>query len=336
MMIDRRLIAVLLLIPGGCASNRLRLDRADSVAAAGHVAVIAATGFVARVRAAREDANATIVASEPSCAWADTIVVAVASAGPQRPFCVPAGSPRRPGDFDYPLTLLPAAALRPTLATIEALAAYLDAVNRILDDHPADLGEAIGTAYVQAHAAGRDLAALTGTEIVPALSTAQTKAIADSIKLIDELVREQRKVDALRRIVIGQRVAADAIVDQLIEQVERWGRVGLGGSAQVIDNFTALEGYRLGEADTKVIDFEARRRVIDRIQSARRGVADAARVTAALVATLREVKAAHAEFIDGLAAHPHWSAAERRRAAALNRQRLLVALHGLATVAAIV
>ncbi len=327
-------IALAALALTSCASNSQRLARGHSVASAGSEAVKASKAFLTTVRAARDEANLTIVASQPSCAWADSIVVADQSAGPLRPFCVAAGETRRPGDFDYPLRPISEAALRPTLTSIGALAAYLGAVNAIVDRKGGDAGAELADAYAKARDAQSDLAVATATklDIIPALTTKQTAAIADLVRLVDELASEHHKVDDLRRLVAGQHARVAALIDDLSAQVALWGRVSLKGSTEIVDNFVALDGYRLGEAKA-VADFDGRRKVIERIQKARKGVADGAALTASLIATLNEVKAAQAAFEDGLSAHPHWSAKERARAAALNRQRLVTALRGLAAVA---
>ena len=331
----RFVAALVALSLAACGSNALRLSRGHAVASAGGDAVKASRAFLASVRAARDEANLTIVASQPSCAWADSIVVADQSSGPPRPFCVAAGEARRPGDFDYPLTPISEAALRPTLTAIGALAAYLGAVNAIVDRKGGDAGAELADAYAKARDAQSDIAvaAATRLDVIPALTSKQTAAIADLVRLVDELAAEQHKVGELRRLVAGQHVRLAVLIDGLADQVSLWGRVSLKGSNEIVDNFIALDGYRLGDPSTKIVDFDGRRKVIERIQKARKGVADGVALTASLVATLKEVKAAQATFEDGLSEHPHWSAKERARAAALNRQRLVTALRGLAAVA---
>lgn len=331
---------VVILTVTGCGLNAARLERANTLAQAGDVAIGQAKTFINQVKTARDDSNIALVASDESCAWGDSVVLRGDKRPNKRrgpvPLCLARGmaADERLGDVTISLAPVSETALRPTLSTIAALAAYLDTVNAILDTPPPHLADDIADAYAKALGAQKDLSAITASDlkVIPALKADQAKAITGLIKLIETLAAEQRKVDRLRATVRAQNSDVLAIIASLRANIVAWGQSSLAGDLQMTDAAYLSLGRKLAAEPPVYQGFAVRQALLKQIVAARRTAIAAPTFTAATTAALDDMTVAQTQLFDGLGANPHWSAEERRRAARLNRERLLAALHSIANV----
>lgn len=336
-------LAVAALGLAGCATNTLTLERGGKVAAAGDNAVAASRSFVASVKAARDDANIAIVASDDSCAWASPLVLR-GDLRPQpkpparAPLCLPPGTPADPalGDVAWPLEPVSNAALKPMLGAIAALAAYLDAVNTIMGAEAPDYGAELGSAWAAAHQAQADFDALTRANpaVLPPLTDEQMGAIQNLLTMIGQLAAEQRQTDDLRRLVAAQNTEVGQTIAGLQGMVSAWGRASLEGDLQASDAAYVDFGRRMGASPPPVKGFEARQAALKRMVEARRKLAVAAALPDAVNESLGEMKAAQDQLFLAFGKDPQWTPEEAARAAQINRERLLAALHAVAAAAA--
>ena len=323
----------------GCARNVITLDRGGAVASAGSAAVGASTGFIERIRSARDDANIQLVASDTSCGWGESLILR----GDRRPqlkpplrvpLCLPRGitADLALGDVVIDLRPVSTTALRPMIGCIGALATYLDAVNAILERDDGDAAGRIAEAFGQATQAQADIAAITGEDlkVIPSLADDQTAAIKGLIGLIDELARERRKVADLRRLVVAQNAEVKPIIARLKALIEAWSKSSLAGDLQMSDaTFTAL-GRRLAADPPQIEGFEARQALLRSIVAARRNTAAVPVFTATVTGALDEMAGAQDALAKAFTDQPDWTPDERAKATRVNRERLLGALHSIA------
>jgi hypothetical protein len=322
----------------GCGFNSIRLARASDVSEAGTTAVAKARDFMQQVAAARNEANVSLVASDEGCPWAQTIVLRGDGRPPAKSICMPVGSQPDPrfGDLEISLEPIPDAQLKPTLDTIAALASYVQAVNTIVARKDPDVSGDLADAYGKAIQAQADLAALVGskTKLIPQLSDAQKGAIKGLIDLVVQLSNEQQKVRDLTKLVQAQNANVSTIIDTLKASLDTWATGSLTSDLQMTDADFIHMGRQLGKQPPVYKGYDARRAVIERAIASHRAVAAIPAVTAAIKKSLDDVADAQKDLVDGLSAHPHWTAKERAQAAAINRARLRAALHAIAAAAA--
>lgn len=322
----------------GCGFNSIRLARASDVSEAGTAAVTTARDFMQRVTAARNEANVSLVASDEGCPWAQTIVLRGDRRPPAKSICMPLNSQPDPrfGDLEISLEPIPEAQLKPTLDTITALASYVQAVNTIVARKDPDVSGDLADAYGKAIQAQSDIAVLAGSKekLIPQLSDAQKGAIKGLIDLVVQLSTEQQKVKDLTRLVQAQNANVSTIIDTLKTSLDTWATGSLTSDLQMTDDDFIQMGRQLGKQPPVYKGYDARRAVIERAIASHRAVAAIPGVTAAIKKSLDDVAEAQKDLVDGLSAHPHWTAKERAQAAAINRARLLAALHAIAAATA--
>ena len=321
-----------------CGYNSVRLARASDVVEAGNGAVASTREFLKQVVSARDEANVSLVASDEGCAWGQTIVLRGDLRPPSKSICLPLGTPADPrlNDLQISLEPIPDAQLKPTLDAIAALASYLEAVNTIVGRKNPDVSGDLADAYGKALQAQADLATVTGskTTLIPKLSDAQSNAIKGLIDIVVQLATEEQKVRDLRQIVTSQNSTVVAVIDNLKASVDTWASGSLKGDLELTDAAFIQMGRKLAAQPPVYKGYDARRAVIQRVIASHKAVAAVPALTAAINKSLTEVRSAQDDLVDGLSAHPHWTDKERTQAAALNRARLLGALHAIAAVAA--
>jgi hypothetical protein len=335
-------IAIGLIALEGCGFNTVRLERASTVSSAGAEAVNQTNAFLAKVKAEREEANIAIVASDETCAWPwkDNIIVLRGSGrqtiGGRRPLCL---QPTEKYDEKLgDLRVAPVAdlELKPTLATLDALSSYLDAVNAIVGRKDPDISGKIADAYGKALQAQSDITALVGADlnVIPELTKPQQDAITGLVKLVSALAVEQRKVSDLRRLVAAQNGPVLSVIADLKTSLDRWRRYSLEGDVQEASIPYVRMARDLGARRPIYRGFEARRTVIQQVVGQQQANQAIEQVTKAVMKGLDALAKAQADLFDGLSRNPHWTKKEREEAAKLNRQNVLNALHAIAAVAA--
>lgn len=331
----RKLLVLVLL--AGCATNATRLGRGKALGVAGAGAATATAGFIDRVRVARENANIALVASSPTCAWGDRIILR--GDDPRGTdgtlTCRPRGQAANPAAGDQVVSLrpIPPQALRPTTDTLAALVAYLDAVNAVMAGESPDVASKVGDAlgYAIKAQAGLNAVLKAHLAVIPALTDAQQAAITDLAKLVNELAAERHKARQLENLVARQNAVVRPLIDSLDRQVALWGAASLEGDVQLADASLTAAARQLG--DGQPADLASRAALIRMIIEGRRTTAAVPAVIAEVHNSLKEMADAQDTLVAAYTANPGWTKAERARQAQLNRKRLLGALEAIAAVA---
>jgi hypothetical protein len=340
-MAKRRLICgAALLLLSGCGYNQIRLDRAGVVSEAGTHAVDTTRSFIRQVRQARDDANIALVASDESCAWGESIILygsgrAQPKPPARAPFCLPRGQAldENLGDVEIKLAPVSTSAIRPSIEAIDAIAAYIEAVNEILERDEPDVSGRLSDAYEKALTAQANIAAITGDDlkIIPQLKEEQLSAITGLIDLIVELQTEERKVSELRALVRDQNEKLGVVIGQLQGAVTVWGNSSLTGDLQLSNAAYVALGRQLAADPPVYRGFDARRAILIRIVESRRHAEAGKNLSAAVNLTLGELAKAQNGLVDAFSKSPRWTEAERKKAAKINRERALGALRTLAS-----
>lgn len=342
-MIKPTMLALSAALLAGCATNTGRLDRGETLVSSGTTATVATAVFFGRVRAAREDANVALVASSPTCPWAEQIVVRSDDPPSRQPHaarndgllnCRARGEAVNTAAGDQVVSLLPVSeqALRPTIDTIEALVAYLDAVNTVMAAGTPDatkLDDALG--YASKAQAGLNTVLKSKLAVIPTLTDDQQAAITGLFKLINDLAAEQHKARQLENLVARQNIEVGGLIRSLDQQVRKWGQASLEGDTQLADASLIAVGRRLGEGQPA--DPASRATLIRMMIEAKRTTEAAPIVIAAVHAALGDMASAQDALVAAYTANPGWTKDERAKQAKLNRRRLIGALKAVAAAA---
>jgi len=308
-----RALLPLLLLLAGCAQDALTVERAGTVAAAGQPVVAEATALLADVARTSERAAIEIAVADRSCAWPN---IRIATAETATALCA---APGEPGiDFE----VLGAESLGPTLRLIGALAAYLEAVGRILAKEPVPAAAILAGVKADLDALGQ----VAGGG--PKLSAQQAKAAGDLAAMVAALANAREEAARLRALE-AQLPAVDPLIATLRADLERWTRLALASDLDTID---AALGQMQRRARAGAGD-EAYRAILETRASIGRRRAAAAALSPALAAALDALAAARADF--ARAVEGRFNAGDRRRMAMITAERLREALRRIAaTVAA--
>lgn len=180
----------------GCTTNAIRTDRASAMNRAGAAAAAGTRVVLAGVDQANRDKLISVAALDPACTL-PTPIIAAPSRQDVR-VCIPPGSTTVQGDFR--LTRFDSRAFGPAIATMEALASYLGAVDAILTKKRVDVGAELDDAIVTLQSAAGDIATIIGSEPPVSVSDAQRQAVTGALSLVSELANEAQTVRELRQL----------------------------------------------------------------------------------------------------------------------------------------
>jgi hypothetical protein len=226
-------IAIPVLLSTGCATNVIRLERASALGEAGEAAATSTRALLREVGAANREKLIAVATLDPACRLpTPTLASAVRT---DARICVPSGSAPRRGDLV--LRRFDARAFAPSVTIVEALAAYLGAVDAILTEKRVDAGAELDEVLTKLQGAAGDMAAIAGADLPPALTGSQQAALTGALSLVSELANEARTVDELRRLetpaqderfartVAGLRRVNDGLTVVLREELEQQRKV---------------------------------------------------------------------------------------------------------------
>jgi hypothetical protein len=125
-----------------CGAQKILVEDTRSFVAAGRAATASATQFFVEARARQIEANISLIASEPSCEWGSTILLRKDFSTGREGLCLPAGS-ELPNNGVYSLEPIQLAAIKPSLALIGALSAYLGALSKVSNPYEPQIGPAV-------------------------------------------------------------------------------------------------------------------------------------------------------------------------------------------------
>ena len=308
-----------------CGANTLRLESAGSVATASTAVVDASREALGELRLRRARANAVIVASDPTCGGGSTILIRLRG-GPGDSMCVAPGSP--PGSFSaFDTRPVSEASIQPTLVLIAALADYAAVLEKTVGQPNRDIAAELTELAAKAGEAGALANALLGADLpdIPnALASKQAESAIKLAQFASDLAQEAGKVRRVRAIVAERDAQVGEVSAELQRQVDDWL-----GFAQTDADDTVNRLRIVYETQIRASrEFEQRLDFVEWLQAAR---ADGAQVAArgeamkAAVTLLGESRATLSKHLAG-----NFSEAERRRIAAIERQRIFQAIRLLA------
>lgn len=300
----------------GCATNAIRLDRAATLTSAGRTATDATRAFMETVRIENRESLVDLVAADPSCRLPQPLI-AQGEVVDQTILC--RTGPAQRADFTMPRLIRRDFA--PSLAVIDGLVAYLDAIDAVLAREPIDIPGVVG----DAQATLETISTIAGGS---ALSEEQTAAVAGALTLLNQIVDEAQRVDDLRRIELQQDQAAFAgSVDNLDAANRKWLR---SMDAQLDNRRTLLE-RRLPRIPAS--DYDRRRAAAADLMMLIERQEALPELTAALAKTVQALRDSHTAYRDLLFGDGRLlTPKERKKAADLTRARLRGALNSLTAI----
>jgi hypothetical protein len=330
-MMTLRLICTLisLLVLGGCAGNALRLEGAEAVSKSADAFVEKADAALEDAKARRALANATMVASDPTCEPLERINVYVPSAGNGRrarnvPLCA-RGSSRKLGYELESIDLrpIPEEALKPTMLLIGAVGDYGAALAKITQRPKTDISKELAGILAKATEARELVDGVLGLQI-PGIDTVlqqqQRNAAVALIQFANNLAEEQKKVDDVSKVVAARGAKVEAILPQLDTQLSIWVEDYATGDAQTVEN-NLMRAYRAGRTSW---DFDRRLTFVETINKSRSEVAAYPVRMSTLRKALRQFASSQSELRRLLAGG--FTPEERRRIARVEQSRMLEAL----------
>jgi hypothetical protein len=218
----------------------------------------------------------------------------------------------------------------PSLATIDGLVAYFDAVDAIVTREPLDLEGDFAEAAGNLQSIASDVATVVGRDgaAIPGLNDDQKSAVGGVLSLLGEIVDEANRVKDLRRIEIDlDQVAIEGSLMSLDRANDRWIRAL---DAQ-LDNRLLLSERRLPKIP--VSQYDARRVAANEqltLIERKEGLPGLKSALKDTVAALRKARTDYRNLLFNY--DKSLTDAERRKRAAITRSRLRAALASLASV----
>jgi len=313
------------LLLGACATNSLRLDYAQDVAAQGQAAATAADAFLDTVEDARIAANVELAASDPNCLPRIAHVRMapdLSQTGPDgtlvRGWLCASGA--EPGTV--PLSMVPPGReFEPTLQLIAALGAYSEAIAHILAEDGSEQGERFGETLALLQAAAGTMGALGGDagRVVPAADDPRFEAIQGFVAFVSELASEQRKVDQLRTLIASPEGSAE-LAGQVQDHLIRWDtarRSDLALQATLASSVMS-QAFRAEPPAPP----ETRRELITAYYARERGAREEMRAYSVLGALFTDLARADSDMRRVLAEDPDLTPAERTEVARALQRRV--------------
>ncbi len=316
----------LAIILQGCATNTIRIERAGTMIDAARVATDATRDLMADVQAENRKALVDLIAADPNCRLPTPLIAQGATADDET-IC-------RKGnrqEYDFQLTRLTRQDFGPSLAVIDGLVAYFDAVDAIITQEPLDLAGKLLDAQANLDAITTNLGTLSGQENVtlPTLTEDQRAAVGDTLSLLGKIIDEAARVDDLRNIEIQlDQTAFSEDLNRLSRINQRWLRVMDGQ----IDNRLALIARNLPRISAE--DFEDRHRFATQQMTLIERQEALPELDIALARTVDILRATHSDYHGLLFGDQRLlTLEEQRMAAAITRTRLRRAFSHLAAIA---
>lgn len=316
-------IALLSSLSAGCATNVIRLDRAATMTKAGRIATDATRTVMKDVAIENRALLIDLVASDRNCRFPDVII---AYAKPTAGSTLCRKGPRLKGDQE--ITRLRKSDYAPSLATIDGLVAYFDAVDSIVTREPLDLEGDFAEAQGNLLSIKNDVSTIIGSDGVPipTFTADQQAAVGGVLDLFSEIIDEAQRVKELRKIDLEQ-VAIEGSLQSLDQANDRWVRTL---EAQINSRFT-LSRLRLPKIP--ISKYEVRRVAADEQLTLLERQENIAGLKIALKNTVKALRTARTDYRNLLFNYDKTlTTAERRKSAAIVRSRVRAALASLASV----
>lgn len=315
----------LTILLSGCATNAIRIDRAATMTDAARAATDATRILMADVQSENREALIDLVTSDPNCRLPTPLIAQGQTTGSET-ICRKGNKQ----DNDFRLPRLTRQDFGPSLAVIDGLVTYFDAVDAIITREPADLTDKLLGAQSTLGAIVANLGTITDQDDVtlPALTDDQKGAVEDTLSLLGDIIDEAARVDDLRKVEIQLDQAAFAKdIDRLNRINQRWLLIM---DVQIDNRLTLIEG-RLPRITAK--HFEQRRRyAAQQITLIERQEA-LPELESALSKTVEMLRETHSDYHALLFGDDRsLTLDEKRKTAAITRTRLRGALGRLAAI----
>ncbi len=316
----------LILALSGCATNAIRIDRAATMTSTGREATNATRTLMSNVQSENRESLIDLVASDPNCRLPKPIIAQGASS-PNITLCRPSDTAN---GSDFEVARLMRRDFAPSLAVIDGLVAYFDAVDAVVTRDPIDLAGTVSEAVATLEGIASDIATVASKSDakIPALTEAQSAAVGGTLDLLGEIISEANQVNDLRKIELEMDQTAFATsIGQLESANVKW----LNGLDVQIDSRRALLARRLPRIAAK--QYDERRRYADQLLTLIERQEQLPEIQAALAKTLLALKETHASYRALLFGDKRQlTLSEKRKAAAITRSRLRGVLSNLANI----
>jgi hypothetical protein len=311
----------------GCATNAIRIDRAVTMTKAGRAATDKTREVMKEARQENREFLIDLVASDRNCSPTAPVIAFPKSPGKGR-LCV--GKPR-PGSGDFTVRRIMSRDFEPSLAVIDGIVAYLDVVDAVALRKPLDLGATVVGAYEELNGVFADLETLTGVDNpVPELTSNQLGAVGSILTLLGEIIQEAEKVGELRRIEDNRdRAAFSDSLARLASVNELWlTRLSVQIASRKLLVARQLQLTPASRYDERHNLAAQQMRLIEQGEA----IGPLKKALAKTVTVLEEAHRDYRTLLFGSARN--MTKDEKRKAAAITRDRLRRALSGLAKAVA--
>jgi len=287
---------------------------------------------LAEVKARREQANISLIASDPSCFPAQRLWIRITPAG--GPLCAIDGRPESGVEkIQIPLDPVDERSLEPTVLLISGLADYGDALGKIATEAKPDVSKELKDVMekaAKAQAIANGLLQLDLPDPAKLLTNEQVDAATKLINFAAELLHEADQVNRIRKIAREQDPKVDALSAELGAAINAWIENSAKSDTQILqNNLTAVYKAEVIAPGPKTKwDYEKRVKFLQLIAAARTDKDALTTRKDALNKALAELRDARLGLSRALA--NNLSEAERRDLRQENERRILRALGLLA------
>ena len=248
------LIGALML--SACGAQAILVEDTRSFVAAGRTATAGATKFFVEARQRQIDANILLVASEPSCEWGTTIRLRENFRTGKEGLCLPAGPPDVPPERTYSLAPIPLDAIKPAVALIGAMTAYLGALGNVSKPYNPQIGPAIDDVVEKLSVFTKAKAFLKATED-------KRTAIVALLEYFNELRTLNGQAKQIRDYVNKNGDTFEAGRAALVVMMNAWN-VGIVKTSEQATKASLLTGVNNSLRRTR--DFNCRRNLLEPIR----------------------------------------------------------------------
>ena len=305
-------LALALLLAAGCARDVVIVDRGTGVVEAGRPAIEASKKLLDETVAANREAKIDLAVFDRGCAWPDVVIA-------ERPhgksLC---GTPGAPFVDIRPETL------KPTIRLIDALTAYIGAMDDIVSAKADDSAGALGMAYADVENLVAIGAGVTGSAAPKLLNDDQLAAAKTLAGLIGEIAQTHGQAEALQKLE-AQSPQVDETVKRLQADVARWNAVVVESDLDTIDAIYAARAAMLRQS----ADDASYRQFLTQWQTLKDRQAATAALPPELSRALAALQAAHGDYLR-IIENRNLTPADRQALAAAARKRLTAALSAVA------
>lgn len=240
-----------------CGAQAILVEDTRSFVVAGRTATSSATKFFVEARQRQIDANIFLVASEPSCEWGTTIILREKFRTGKEGLCLPAGPPDVPPARKYSLEPIPLDAIKPSVALIGAMTAYLGALGNVSKPYNPQIGPAIDDVVEKLSVFTKAKAFLKATEDKRA-------PIVALLEYFNELRTLNGQAKQIRDYVNKNGATFEAGRAELVVMMNDWNVGIVKNSAQVakVSLFTGINN-----ALRRTRDFNRRRHILEPLRT---------------------------------------------------------------------